>query len=442
MGRPAGAFRKGTFAAGWATCFLFNIGWGLIFPLKNVFIHDQGIPLVLIGILGTVSSVAFSLGSIALGRLSDSPGRRRLLLTSSLVIGSLASLGYVLARAYSHFLTLVAVDMLMAGGYAVMVDTIVTSTLAEEGRGRGFGVYRISGSIGYALAASQLGPLTRALGIRVVFIGGAIALLLAALTALFMTEPRSDEGTSSRLGGHKHRNTLQLLIATGLLWLFISEIVAVTGESSAFPFMSIYLSEAMGATPGSIGFLATIRVLAEIPAMLGLGRLSDRYGRAPVLVLAFTSLTLSWLLAYWATDLRLMYLAFPLAGLSIARYTVGVSLVSDRIPYNQRGTILGLLSLSVGLGGFISPTVGGVIADNFGVRSVFFMAFAVDFLALLLLWVGIRMGRLAPQASAGPIASDLANGSITLSGASAADQAGNPLCTPDKGPVYPWRDNP
>jgi PPP family 3-phenylpropionic acid transporter len=388
-----------TFISGWAASFFINVAWGIVFPLKNIYIHDLGISLVLIGTLATAGAVAYSLGAFIFGRLSDRLGRRRIFIVVTLLFASAVSFSYLVANSYVHFLLLVIFDMSMIGGYSVLLDTMITSALPPHSRGGGFGTYRISGSIGFALAASVIGPVTDAFGIRIIFAIGGVSLLIASLSASFLREGLVDEDLETSTDMPKPRNLIQILIAAGLFWLVLVDFLAITGEQSAYPFLNIHIQDDLGASAGTIGLLSTLRVLSEIPAMIGLGRLSDRVGRLPVLVFGFFSITMSWLLIYLAGDLALVYIALPLAGMSIIRYSVGVSLISDRVPYKERGTLLGMINLTYGIGGIIAPTLGGFVADHFGSIFTFLLAFGINGLALLIFIMALRLGKLSPRPS-------------------------------------------
>ena len=398
---------KRTFAAGWAASFFINVTWGIIFPLKNIYIHDKGISLVLIGTLATAGAVSYSLGAFVFGRFSDWLGMRRIFIMISLGIGSAVAFGYLLAQSYVHFLILVILEMSMIGGYSVLLDTVITSALPPQSQGGGFGTYRISGSIGFALAAALLGPLTDAFGIRVIFMIGGFSLIAAMISSSILKDGfypgEDDEGAEKA----EPRNFIQILILTGIIWLVAVDFIAIAGEQSAYPFLNIYLQDQLGATAGIIGILSTLRVLSEIPAMVGLGRLSDRMGRPPILVFGYLTVTLSWLLIYLAGDLTLVYIALPLAGMGILRYSGGVSLISDRVPYKERGTLLGLINLTYGIGGIIAPTLGGFVADQFGTHKTFLLAFGINALALSLFILALKLGKLSPrEAKVASIVSD------------------------------------
>jgi MFS family permease len=118
----------------------------------------------------------------------------------------------------------------------------------------------------------------------------------------------------------------------------------------------------------------------------------------------FGSVALSWLLVYLAPGLWLMYLSRPLMGIGIVRYSVGVALITDRVPYEQRATLLGMTNLTFGAGGLIAPSVGGLLAESLGIQPVFLIAFVVSLAATLLYLATMRRGQplvAVPAATAG-----------------------------------------
>ena len=363
----------------------------MIFPLKSIYIHDQGITLAQIGTLATAGAIAFSVGGLAISNLSDRLGKRRGLIILLLISSAAVLLAYLGAETYFQFLVLSVLDMGMLGGYIILIDASVSTILPPGGRGGGFGWYRISGSIGFALAALSLGLVTTTFGIASIFVIGAGALLLASTATAFMVEapPQPDDPV---LEIHRPRyrfHIVKILLASGLAWFVAADLITMFGAQIAFPYQNIYIHDVLGATAGQIGRIATIGVLAEIPSMLLLGNLSDRVGRGPVLMIGFLAGSFSWLLIFIAQDLLLVYLAVVLNGVAFVRYSVGVALITDRAPENQRATLMSLSNINFGLGGIFGPMIGAAIVARLQIRAVFLVAFCVNALGSLVYLVQV-----------------------------------------------------
>ena len=367
------------FVAAWAATFLVNVAWGFIFPLRNLYIRDAGVPLGLIGTIGTAGMLAFNVASLAFGWLSDATGRRRLLIAASLFVATLVSAAYLWAKGYVDFLLLQVLDLGMIGCYMTLISTRVTAILPPEEQGRGFGLYRMSGSFGFALASLSLGLVTGAFGMRAIFTLGALAYALAFGASLWMggDGPRRREASQAA----PEVNTLR---APGLLWFFVASILASTSQYMVFPFFPIFLKDALAASEGQIGLLSMVGVLSEVPAMLYLGALSDRWGRRPLLGLTFALEMARWLGLYVVGALWPVFIIQVLAGVSQARYTLSTVFMSDLVPYERRATAIGLQQLVVGIGMVVAPVLGGLVAEELGVRAIFAVAGLASALATLL----------------------------------------------------------
>jgi MFS family permease len=408
MNKLMGILRSRTFLAAWIATFLYNIAWGYIYPVRNIYFHSEGISLFLIGTFGTAASISMSLAGALIGRFSDRVKRKRFLIVVCLVISAAAYIGYVLTKTYVVILFLITVEMAAVGGYVVMTETIVTRILPEHGRGKSFGRYRIAGSIGFALATISLGVVTASFGLGSIFIFGSIAALIAACLSLLYQERTSKPERENSAAALPRRSAWQIFIKSGLLWLMIADFIATAGIQLSSPFQYIYYKETLLASTGLIGTFATLSVLAEIPTMLLLGPLSDKYGRVPILIIGFIAPTVTLLLIYLSSNLTLLYPASILNGVGIIRYTVGVATITDRVPYEERGSLLGFYYITYGMGGMIAPFIGGILAERFGVRSTFLLAFIVDVIAtvLFILKMGGNRNMLASTTSPALIEGD------------------------------------
>lgn len=378
--------RRQTFASAWITTFLYNFAWGILFPLRYVYIHDQGIPLIAVGTLATAGSVGYSLSSLAFGNLSDRIGKRKPLMIAALFLCAISFGLYRKTTSYAGFFALVVLDMSMIGAYSLMMNAIVTEILPEGSRGKVFGRYRVSGTLGYALAAGLIGLVTGRFGISAVFVIAAIFVGFSGVTAIFLKESgfkTADKKVPESSGGNQatFKDSLGTILATGFIWILIADLVSTIGLQTASPFQNIYYQDVLQISEGQIGTLAMIAVLAEIPAMLLLTPLSDRVGRLPVILITYLVPAIVFLIIYFSTDYLGLILAHSLLGLSIVRYTVGAALITDWFPRNLRGTILGAQAITFGVGGFIAPSLGGVLAEFSGIQLVFIVASVLNFVA-------------------------------------------------------------
>lgn len=162
-----------------------------------------------------------------------------------------------------------------------------------------------------------------------------------------------------------NRNLLFVALAL-LLWGF--------GEGMFFNFVPIYLDQQfllseyqIGIVLGAFGFSMAI---THIPA----GRLSDRIGRRPLLIIAWVLGLISTLIMGLARILPLF-----LVGLFCYGLTAFVSAPLSSYMTAARGdwpvgTVLSLTTATFGMGTVLGPITGGWIGDHYGMRMSFFVA--------------------------------------------------------------------
>lgn len=172
--------------------------------------------------------------------------------------------------------------------------------------------------------------------------------------------------------------SLFFVAAALLLWGF--------GEGMFYSFVPIYLDVQfhlseyqIGLVLGAFGFSSAI---THIPA----GRLSDRIGRRPLLIIA-------WLLGMFSTAVMGSALALPLFLIGLFGYGLTAFVSSPLSSYvtAARGKwsvsmVLSLTSATFGLGMVLGPVTGGWIGDHYGMRMSFWVAAAVFVLSNLFIF--------------------------------------------------------
>ena len=162
-----------------------------------------------------------------------------------------------------------------------------------------------------------------------------------------------------------NRSLLFVAVAL-LLWGF--------GEGMFFNFVPIYLDRQFGLSEYEIGLVLGAfgfsMAITHIPA----GRLSDRIGRRPLLLIA-------WLLGLVSTMVMGVALALPLFLIGLFGYGLTAFVSSPLSSYVTAargkwpiGTVLSLTTATFGMGMALGPITGGWIGDNYGMRMSFLVA--------------------------------------------------------------------
>ncbi|MFC6952588.1 MFS transporter [Halorubellus litoreus] len=112
-----------------------------------------------------------------------------------------------------------------------------------------------------------------------------------------------------------------------------------------------------------IGLLAASYSLAQFASAPYLGRLSDQYGRRPVIVISLVGGAVAWTVFGVAGALWLVFLARIVAGAAGGNIATAQAYVADITPPKDRAGALGILGAAFSVGFIIGPALGGVLAS-------------------------------------------------------------------------------
>ena len=148
-----------------------------------------------------------------------------------------------------------------------------------------------------------------------------------------------------------------------LATVFVVVFVDLLGFGIIVPILPFYV-RSFGASDLFIGLLAASYSLMQFVFAPLLGRLSDEYGRRPVLLVSIFGSVVAWTLFGFAGSLAVLFLARMLAGAMGGNIATAQAYIADVTPPQQRAGALGLLGAAFGLGFVFGPALGGVFASD------------------------------------------------------------------------------
>lgn len=326
-----------------------------------------------------VSATAYALTSAFaapfIGRLADRFGRRPIILIS-LTGYVLVFCGYLFAASTWLLILLRALSGIFTAGLIPAMMSIVGDRAPEAQRARWFGVINGSASIGWVIGPFIGGVLFDDYGYEVPFTVSVVLALSALFLALFLipeTRVPADKSVPARsLRG------LALPDLTSRPVLFLLLIISfgvVFAYAFIEPQLMFYAYDDLAWSSSRLGLAMSAYGVAFTVGEFSLGRLSDRLGRKPVLVLGLVLFSAQFIGLVFFRDFFWITLSFILAGLGNALYDPALcAQILDISPAGHTAGLIGLKSMAGSLGSLLGPSLVVLAAPVMRPQTVFSIA--------------------------------------------------------------------
>ena len=147
-----------------------------------------------------------------------------------------------------------------------------------------------------------------------------------------------------------------------LLPIFLIVAVDVLGMTMILPLLPFY-AEHYGASPQMVGLLVTTYALCQLIAGPILGKLSDRYGRRPLLIVSQLGTFAGFLVLGWAPSLAWIFLSRVIDGITAGNLSLAQAYISDVTEPENRTKAFGIIGIAFGIGFMIGPAISGFLVQ-------------------------------------------------------------------------------
>ena len=359
------------------------VGFSLRAPFLPFFIEDLGAEsfssqALWAGVINAGGAAVMAISAPIWGIVADRYGRKPMVLRA--MFAGACTIGLMsLATNPWHLLILRFVE----GGFTGTVTastTLVASSTPKERMGFGLGMMQMAVFSGASIGPFIGGVLADQIGYRptfvvagsMLFIGGIIV-----LTQVQETFTRPARGTID-----EQPVSMRTMLLGGAMLAMITVMFTLRIASSAIqPIMPLYVERLAGST-SSIATLAGLTLgvagLTSAVASVTLGRLADRIGQRPVLVVCAVGVGLLYLpqaIAQTTTQLIILQALFGIAAGGVM--PCANAIVANLTPAERRGALFGFTAAATSLGGFIGPLGGSAVAATIDIRYVFLISGAL-----------------------------------------------------------------
>lgn len=353
-----------------AASFLNDMGSDIIYPIWPLFLTTVlKANMAALGFLDGLGDAIVSLSQAASGYASDKIKKRRVFIWLGYLFGALSRIGYALSSFWPHLIPFRILDR--AGKIrSAPRDAFVADISDEKNRGRNFGILRAMDHLGAVFGILICIFLFKALGYRVLFALAALpSFISAALVFSFIKEKKSEQLTIHKGISFKE------LDRNFTLFLILSSIFALGAFS--YSFLLVYAKE-FGFTITFVPVLYLIFTGAASLFSYPFGKLADRIGRKPVLLLSYFFWIIVCLTVISKPNRWMLFLVFILYGAHKgALEPVQKTFVSELAPCEFRASCLGGFQMVVGLCALPASFIAGVLWEAVGMLAPFAVSLAL-----------------------------------------------------------------
>jgi len=377
-----------------------TLGYGLTYTCRLAIgvvkkpLIDQGILSASeLGTIGSALFVAYAIGKFCNGFIADHINVR-LFIVAGFALSALCCLGMGMTTAVAIAALLWGLNGWFQSFGAPGSVIALTSAFPDEQRGRAYGIWSTSHSIGEGLTFLVLVAAVKFWGWRWGYWSGAalgtVATLLALMLIPNLRHPRArGEGAASPLAVLKAQIAVLAIPSIWILGLVAATIYVTRYAINSWGML--YLQEARGLSDVAAGWLIFTSNLAGVLGAVAYGFVSDVgfNGRRPQANLIFAAVEIVGLLVVFYGPGTIVSLAIGmiLFGLGMTGLVTAAGLfATDLVPKRVVGAALGVIGTFSYLGSAIQEQVSGILIER-GTTTIG-TAKHYDFSGAVTFWIG------------------------------------------------------
>lgn len=361
----------------------------MILPLFARRFGELGAGVSALGASEMAYALAATVSAPFMGALADRFGRRPLVLFSLAVyVGAFT--GYLLASSALMLVLLRGLAGALTAGLVPAATGMVADLAPQDRRAQWIGILSGGASVGWIAGPILGGLLYDRWGYAaslVVSIGMAALAFVTALMAIRETRSRIAHGLTGGSSGTEAsrysypRSALRELRAAlpgslaPLIMLLITCFVVMFAYAFIEPRLMFYAYDDLGWSSSMLGLMMSTFGVALMLGEFGLGRLSDRIGRKPVIVIGLVLFSAQFIGLALSNNYIWIALSFVIAGLGNALFDPALSAsILDMAPSEHQARLLGVKSTVGSIGNILGPALAVLFTPLLHAQGAFLIA--------------------------------------------------------------------
>src|SRR5678815_3385145 len=340
-----------------ASVFLLGFGEELWKKFIPKYLEALGASTPFIGLFGTATDFLDAVYQYPGGWISDRLGRRQ----SFLIFITLAGFGYLiflLSPSWPFLFIAVAFTMAWQSMASPAIFAVIGDSLPRERRAMGFTLQSILKRVPIVIAPIVGGALIASMGlVNGILVGLLITLALAALTIVLVLKLRTSNQPPHSINIRGVWRSFHGVLKR----LLISDIIIRTCEGMTGVLAILYVTNVHGVSIAAYGTLVAIQMITSILVYIPAGKISDRIGRKPFVILTFLSFALFPVAIVFASNFAWLIVAYVIGGLREIGEPSRKAMIVDLARDNIRARSVGLYYLVRSLSITPAAAIGGLL---------------------------------------------------------------------------------
>jgi MFS family permease len=369
----------------------------MILPLFARRLADFGAGVEALGLSALAYNLAATVAAPLMGSLADRVGKRTIVL-GSLAAYALAFMGFLLVRSPTPFILLRGLAGGLTAGLIPAVMGIVGDIAPEDRRAQHVGIVNGGASMGWIAGPVFGGLLFDRWGYVVPFAASVvIALLTLALAYDVVPGSRPVDKPAPRPKPRLARPSLRSFAAPwSAHWPSFAALLTIAlGVMFAWAFIEpplmFYAYDDLSWTSSQLGLVMSVFGLATAVGEFALGRLSDRWGRRPILALGLLLFSAQFAGLAWSSSAVWIVVSFLLAGMGNALFDPALNAAFlELAPPEHRSGVMGMKSTAGSLGSLLGPGLVVLLTPQLAPRQVFLAALLLSLALVALAGLCVR----------------------------------------------------
>jgi len=367
-----------------AAVFLLGLGEELWKKFLPKYLEALGASTPVIGLFGAAENFFDAVYQYPGGWIADRLGRRHAF-TIFILLAAAGYTVYLFSPSWPFVFLGLALAMAWQSMASPAIFAIIADSLPQERRAMGFTVQSILKRVPIVVAPMIGGALIAEFGIvRGIHLGLVVTVFIAALTLVLVHRINIEvKAAATNIGG------IWRSFHLALKQLLISDVIIRMCEGLTGVLTILYVTNVHGLSAARYGTLIAIQMTTSILVYVPAGKVADRVGRKPFVILTFVCFALFPLAVVAARSFGLLIVAFVIGGLREIGEPARKAMIVDFARDDMRARSVGLYYLVRGLsitpaaviGGFlwkITPEVPFVLAAGIGLLGTLIFALTVE----------------------------------------------------------------